>query len=373
MKITQIIEATTGGTRRHLRDLMLGLESSQCHFSLLYADRRDPQFNVDLEGFRQRGINLKRVDMCRRPAPLQDAQALMRIERQLRKERPDLVHTHSAKAGFLGRIAASKLKIPVIHTPHVLPFEMKTGSMKHLLYMILERIVASRTRMLISVSRHGERVAQNTFRRKMPPSLVIHNGINAASQNTVAPLPANPPPVIGLRARYCRQKGHDVALKALVQLKKHYPDARIILQGGGDDRALRKLSCSLNIQASVDFISATDDPTELFSQASIMVLPSRWEGCPYSILESMAARRPVIASNVGGIPEIIKHDHTGLLVPPEDPQELADALRHILNDGELRSRLMNSAEQHLKQNFTLDEMLKSTKQAYLACAAGRNE
>lgn len=370
--VTHIIEPTIGGTRRHLLDLLDGLDTRGVTCSLICSIKRDPRVIDDVKALRASGMRVDLVPMHRIPTPVSDAVAYRRIHAILRETRPDLVHTHSSKAGILGRFAAHRLGIKTVHTPHVFPFEMKTGKLLNALFTFTERQAAKRTSLLISVSKHGERLARQTFGRHAPISRVIYNGIETAPYTDVPSLAPDPPAVIGLRARLCRQKGQDIALRTIATLIKTCPKSKLIIQGEGDVAALRARAARLGLTHCVEFMMPSPSPLPFLSTVTVVIQPSRWEGIPYSMLEAIAAGRPVVSTDVGGVREVITHEETGMLIPSGQPESMAMACKRLVDEAELRCRITQQAKSVVAQRFRRDEMFNRTVEAYHQLQSGNN-
>ena len=223
--VAQVIEATTGGTRRHLLDLVTGLDPARFAVSVIGSPRRDPVFASDVEGLRLRGIGVTLVPMKREISPLSDLLACLRIYRQLRRSPVEIVHTHSSKAGFLGRIAARLAGVrAVVHTPHVFPFQMDVGAWRKSFYLQLERSATRLADRVICIypGQKQEAVAAGLG----PPEkfVVIENGVrsNAAAGDDPGVRRelrkrlriGEDQPVVGSLGRFTRQKGYEFLVHA---------------------------------------------------------------------------------------------------------------------------------------------------------------
>lgn len=357
-RVLQVLEATVGGTRRHLRELSLGLLQAGWQVDVAYALGRDPGFAQDLELFRRHGVGLHEVPMLRGPAPVEDWRAVARLRSLLRQLHPDLAHAHSSKAGMLTRLAARQAGVPVVYTPHHFACEMRVSAPLRALYRALERRAAPWCARLIAVSQ-AEAVAAR--RLGYPPAKIatIPNGIPPAVAPDGEPTEARFD--IAFAGRFCRQKGVDLLLAVLPSLRLRRPGLRVALMGDGDTRLCRRA----RRMPGVTLLPAGDQAAvlELLRASRIFALPSRWEGLPYALLEAMQAGVPVVAAAVGGVGDVVTHGRDALLVPPDDPAALAAALEALLNDTALRARLAGAAMQRVRE-FSLDRMLRATRREY---------
>jgi glycosyltransferase involved in cell wall biosynthesis len=379
IKLLHIIEATTGGTRRHLKDLLMHLDTSRFEVSVICSTLRDKTFMRDIEKMQSKGIKVHIVQMVRNIHPLDDFSAFLKLTRLLHPELYDIVHTHSSKAGFLGRLAGRIRGIKIIvHTPHVFPFEMDVPPLLQRFYLILERLVAPFTDRFICVSNTGRTIAIKA--RLGPPEkfTVIENGIepvenfssDVASRITELRRALNLSDnniVVGTVGRLTRQKGYSLLIDAVRLLLPRYQHLRLVIVGEGElESELRSLIKSRQLSEHCIIIHPTETETMLhyYSIFDIFVLPSLWEGLPYSLLDAMAMAKPVVAFAVGGVQDVLENRKTGLLVPPQNKQALADAISQLIDNKEFRCQLGNASAETVRKKYRLEEMVKRTEKLY---------
>lgn len=340
MRVLEVMEATEGGTRRHLRDLVAALNPAEFEIGLAVSCRRDSFFRTDLEAYAARGIGVTLLPMTRGIAPVVDGISLLGLIRCIRRTRPALIHAHSAKAGFLARLAGPVCGVPVVYTPHAFPFLMTCGTMRRRMYRALERSVVNATAALIAVSEEERRAAlalgYETARVHLIP-------------NGVPPCDAGPVTVregealcVGFFGRLVPQKGPDVLLEAASDVTAHLPQTVFALHGSGPlAKTLRVRAGKKGLSGHVRFDGpyAQDEAVALMRQADVVALPSRWEGFPYVALEALQAGVPVVASAAGGLSDLIRHGVNGLCVESGNPEALCDALLDLLRHPRKRARL----------------------------------
>ena len=376
LRILHILEATTGGTGRHLVELVSHLDRERFIPSVLCSTRRDRRFIDEIRNLREQGITVTEVDMKRRIAPLSDFMALLHILKHIRSTRPDIVHTHSSKAGFLGRLAARLAGSPTaIYTPHGFPFQMEVGWGRRFLYKALEKVAARWTDIILCVS-HSERDLALKMRLVAPNRLhVIPNGIapraGAMEQNNQRTLraelglPIDDRPLIGAIGRVTRQKGYEDFLRAAKLVIAICPNALFVIIGEGEQRpALEALVNRLGLNSALFMPGQRPHANKYYRAMDIFVMPSLWEALPYTLLDAMAAGVPTVATSVGGIPELISANATGLLVPPHDSVALADAIIRLIKDKPLRQHLGSEATKEVRETYTMDAMVKEIERIY---------
>lgn len=375
-----VLEATVGGTRRHLLDLVQHLDRRRFRVAVAASCERDPRFRSDLQRLRAVGFACEEVPMVRLIRPWRDAVAFLRLYRHLQTHSYTIVHTHSSKAGFLGRWAAWACRIPIrIHTPHGFPFDRQIPRPLQRFYRVLEQATASVTTRLICVSCAE---AASARKQKLLPDdclVIIPNGIalplsipgrkearDALDRRWGIHLDGDQLLVASV-GRLVRQKGYPDFIAAASLLHQRFAEARFVLAGEGEDRvrltdqiaslALPKI-CMLLDSEAIPFVYGAMD---------VFVCSSLWEGLPYTVLDAMAAGRPVVATRVGGLPECVRPGRNGFLVAPHDPAALADAIGRLLADPLLRERMGGESRRIVEAEFRLDQMVQATEALYEAC------
>jgi glycosyltransferase involved in cell wall biosynthesis len=304
-----------------------------------------------LEDARGRGCRLVDVpSLGREVALVSDLAALSHILRLIAAERPHIVHTHTSKAGFVGRLAARMARVPaVIHQPHGHVFYGYWGPARTAVYTALERWAAGWCDRIITLTERGttEHLARGIGRRAQfvtVPSGVPTERVRAtALPRAVARARLGVPPetylVVGL-GRLVPVKGFDLLVEALPRLVAGVPSARLLLVGDGPERALLdRRAVALGVADRVRVTGVIPDAAAYLAAADVVAAPSRNEGMGRTLVEAMALGVPVVGAAVGGIPAVIVDGACGRLVPPEDPAALAQALVELGRDEPLRRKL----------------------------------
>ena len=303
-----VTRALQAGAQVHVSHLLNDL-SDQFDFALICGD----------EGFltdHARALGIRTVvepTITRSIRPHRDAIALVRLIGILRKLQPSLIHCHTAKAGLLGRIAGRILKIPVVYTPHGWAFSQRSGTATRLVARTVERQLASLQECTIVVSQAEYDQAVNEGLGKSKPMRIIKHGIPDL------PKSCSQSPGCGrviMVARLAEPKDPVALAKAFLRAR----GARELwFAGDGPLRPLLEAWIRTNgVGDRVFLLGARADVDDLMRKADVVALVSRSEALPLCIIEAMRAARAVIASRVGGIPEVVADGSTGLLVEPND-------------------------------------------------------
>jgi glycosyltransferase involved in cell wall biosynthesis len=306
--------------------------------------------------------------------PIKDLKALFALIWLISKEKPDIVHTHSSKGGLLGRLAAKLCGVtPIIHTPHGHVFYGHFGPIASKMFLWIERIFSKFTDRLVALT-HGEKDDYIEMSVCSPEKLLtIHSGVDirqflhtngnlAEKKRSLGLGPKEP--VIGFVGWLLPIKGPEYLLEAMDYIWPKQPDTTLVMVGKGDlDVDLRAEALRKNVNGNVKFLGWRQDIHELMPVFDIFVLPSLNEGMGRVLVEAMAAGKPVVASRVGGIPDLVRDGETGYLVPPADPKALSDAILKILKDPD-QAKLMGQRGKESCRQFSLDSMIEKLDDLY---------
>lgn len=307
--------------------------------------------------------------------PLKDLLALWSLVRLFRREQPAIVHTHTSKAGVLGRLAAWWCGVPVVvHTPHGHVFYGHFTAVLSRTFMLVERVLARLTTRLIALTEaeRDEHLERRVGRAEQ--FTVVPSGIDLERFRSVGrtwggrPTWFPCPPgsiVVGSVGWLTPVKGHRVLIEAAAQLKATFPNLHVVLVGSGGLHAeLSALADRLRLKDSVHFLGEREDVEVCLSAMDLFVLPSLNEGMGRALVEAMAAGLPVIASRVGGVPALIEHDRTGLLVPAGNPGALAQAIRQVLDRPDWARQMGQAASHSIGQRFSATAMVRAIEWVY---------
>lgn len=314
--------------------------------------------------------------------PLKDFFAFLFLVRFFKKEKPDVVHTHSSKAGILGRAAAAYARVPVVlHTFHGFGFHPYQKPWVRGFYVFLERVLARFAHRLIAVSHELVREAQVLKIGRPSQYVVIHSGIHRKlytqcsvdQRRKKVELKLDPDrPVVLMVAPFKAQKNILGFLKLAAKLAPQKP-AQFVLVGDGEERpAIEREILRLGLGESVRLLGWRRDMPEIYAASDVFALTSLWEGLPRSILEAMASGVPVVAHAVDGVKEILKDGENGYSVPPLDVDTMAQRVLSLLNDPALRSRFIEAGRKSVDLSFDIDEMVKQQERLYSLLSFTKN-
>lgn len=373
IRVVHVLEATVGGTRRHLLDLCHNLPHERFQQHLVYSSVRSADFEADAQRLRKAGVEATPLPMRREIEPVEDWHCLQALTRIIRDWRPQIVHGHSAKGGFLARLAAHRVPgVRTVYNPHGFPFQMRTSPLKRELYIRLERYAGRYTDALVAVCA-GQKALAVQYGLLPPERIsVIPNGLDAAEfsltidRDTLRRELGVPPEarLVGTVAALSPQKGIEYLIRAAAAVRRERPEVHFLIVGDGVLRGpLQRLAKTLGAAEGVHFAGARRDIPQVLAALDLFVLPSLWEGLPYALLEAGAAGLPVIASAIPGNCDVIRAGVTGYLAKPADALDLAVQLFGALDDPALPERA--AALQHLvRTEYTLERMVRGHVELY---------
>ncbi len=371
VKVLEMIDQPfLGGGQKNLLSLSLGLNRDRFEVCVCSKDG-----GPLVEEVKRAGIKHYPICFSKTPSPA----ILDEIYTLLKKNHFDIVHTHGGVAGFFGRLAAKKYGTPfVIHTLHGIHYLHYRNPFLKALFILQERYLSRFTHFVIFVS-ESDRVRGQRYRLVPREKMVlIRNGIDAEkfSQRLLSADKIldykkklgleSSSLIVGTVARLHRQKGIIYLLRAFQKVVLSLPQARLLLVGDGQLRKkLEKEAAHLGLGKYVLFLGEREDVAELISIFDVFVLPSLWEGLPFVLLEAAVAGKPVVASDIEGVREIIKSGKNGLLVPAKEHRALADAILNLLRKKDLALRLGEQLRKDVPSRFKIFSMIEETQNLYL--------
>lgn len=376
LRLLILLEATLGGTRKYMIDLLERLDLTKFDIEFVYsAVRADEAFLGALPALAASGIRLTEVPMARGLAPRMDMHGFFQIRQIIRCRNPDVVHCHSSKAGFLGRLAAicSGTRPLTVFTPHGLSTHISP------FFWLWEKAAAGFTDAAIAVSEseYDDFLHQKLFSHAR--SRLITLGVDCmrdhASLDIRARLSLPGSAVVVASVGCLSQVKNPIGLfTAAKDVLKRHRHIHFVWIGSGEQRGdVERFLADQELASNCHLLGWHPDPSALLRQCDIFAHTSRYESFGYVLCEAMLEKLPVVATDVMGVKTIVDHRKTGFLVKDEDWAAFADKIQVLAGNPDLRRQMGGQGRERVIAKFNLDKMIGETETLYrdLVVASGR--
>ncbi|MFA6410059.1 MAG: glycosyltransferase family 4 protein [Candidatus Buchananbacteria bacterium] len=361
-----ITQSEWGGAGRYVFDLAGNLPKDQ--YEVAVAAGGNEELFESLKKIAITTYQLK--NLVRQISAIDDIKAYSEIKKLVKKVNPDILHLNSSKAGVIGAIAGRHAKVKkIVYTAHGFVFNEPMPGWKKIIYLLAEKFSAKYKDAIICVSEFDRQTAIKNKIASETKLVTVNNGVGPIDfiDSKTAREKLNLPPdkiVIGTIANFYETKGLVYLIKAAKLITEKFPDVIFRLIGFGQlENDLKAEIQRLNLSDRF-FIGKVENGKNYLKAFDYYILSSVKEGFPYAILEAMQTGLPIVATNVGGIPEMISDKTNGLLVKSADPRALAQALTSLLQDKNLAAQLGNQAKLDVEKKFSLQKMLAETQKVY---------
>ncbi|KPU43710.1 alpha-D-kanosaminyltransferase [Oxobacter pfennigii] len=364
MKRIMHIVQSSGGVERYILMLIKNMDLSKYENILVCS------YDYNKKNYNGLVMAFEHVDMHREINFLKDYYACIKIRKLIKKYSPDVVYMHSSKAGAIGRLANIGLDNMSLYNPHGWSFNMDCGNFKRYIYRWIEKILSNFCTKIIAISEFEMKSALANNICNFNKIKVIFNGVDIeeyyqknqlyhiTKKDLGIPEEAY---IFGTVGRLTKQKSPDVFINFAALIKKEIPNAYFILVGNGDQQAeIEEMIKTKKIADSVLITGWVDEPMQyiqLFDQAFLL---SRWEGFGLVLAEYMLGRKPLVATNVNAIPDLIEDGKNGVLVSPDDPYAVYIAAMKIYKDEMYRKQLVKNGLECVKSRFDIRRVVKET-------------
>lgn len=344
-----------GGAQVHVKDIAMALKKDR--HKVLVLTGKQGIFNEDL-----RNADIESIPcefLGKQINPFLDGKSLRYILYIISEFKPDLIAAHSSKTGILGRLASKISNVPCVFTAHGWSFTTGIPQPYRAIYRILEKATSSLAERIICVSEYdrtiGLEAGMNAQRL-----VTVHNGMKDINPNLLANPAKTETVKVAMVARFDRQKDHETLIKAFQGL-----DAELILIGDGPSMLKTQQQVEkLEMSKQVTFLGFRQDIAQILAKVQIFTLISNWEGLPCTIIEAMRAGLPVVASDVGGVKEIVADSQTGYVIPRGDVTTLRSKLAYLISNKSARASMGILARQKYEKELTFEHMYRQTLSVY---------
>jgi glycosyltransferase involved in cell wall biosynthesis len=364
-----------GGPSIHVVLLTAGLERKGYNTRLIVGREGEAEGSMQYLAERYSVKPVLLPELGRAIHPFDDAVAFKKIFQMIREFHPDIVHTHTAKAGVLGRLAAWMLGVPVIvHTFHGHVLHSYFGNFRSALFRLIERVLAHLTTRIIAVSDNVKQdlmlyhIAPPGKIAVIPLGLDLDSLLKVGRHNGKFRAEVGVPPshkLVAIVGRVVRVKNLELAVETAAKVVPRAPATHFAIVGDGEERPrIERLIRERGLRDHVTMLGWRRELEEIYSDCDIALNTSLNEGTPVALIEAMAAGLPTVATNVGGTANVVVHDTTGLLCPSGDSEALSEALVRLLQDEKRALEMGRLGRERVRQRFSKERLIDDLDQFY---------
>ena len=370
VRVLQICEASSAGVGRHTIDLTEGLLAKGCDVHLLYSRARiDDAFERGVARLPSGRSHV--IEMAREPTA-GDAAAMLAVCRYVASHGPfDLVHGHSSKGGAIARLAGAASRKPVIYTPHCISTMVPSfGRVKNTAFKLVEAGLALLTRRILAASQeeydHIRSLGVAASRLRLVPHGIQRLPLGSKQEVRAALGLSQDQVIIGFVGRLSEQKNPALAIRAFARLAAQQQKVRLAIIGSGELEAeCRRLAAELRVDDRIDWLGYRPG-YESMPAFDVLLVPSRYEGLPYVMLEALTVGLPLVITPVGGVKLVIDDGKNGFVVPHDDVVAMSEAIGRLAADANWRARVSRAALAK-SEDFSIDAMVNRILWVYREC------
>lgn len=376
IKIAHILHAV-GGVDVSLRLILENINPKLFDSVVIHGDDNGRDY-YDIRGNQ---IIDHKIAIQRELNPFIDVKALIQSYKLLKREKPDLIHAHSAKGGVIGKLCGMLLGIPVLHTPQAYSYLSTENKLKRGIYLGLEKFLKYLGKNKILASSHSEKNrALKDVGYKQENVLVFNNSILPINTITKEKIDVElPSTYICTVGRPSYQKNIELMVDVIKEVKKSNPDIHLVMMGVGYhspnlDIVRNKIQeLGLNNNITLMEWTAREQIFRIVSESQLYLSTARYEGLPYSIIESLALGKPVVASDCDGNRDLVFNDHNGFLIKENDPCSYANAILKILSQDDLHHKFSTNSRKYFVKNLDMTKNIGDLQEIYSRHASSRNK
>lgn len=369
IKVLHITQATIGGTLEYLKLFFNHINKDEYEVYLAC-----PSYGPMKKEIEDMGVKVYPLEMTREISLKDDLNSFMEMKKLIKRVNPDIVHLHSSKAGVLGKIASYLNKIPCIYNAHGWSFSMNVSDKKKKVYSLIEKYTSLFCDKIVNISEYEHNLAKQYNIASDKKMITIHNGIdiekyeksNYSRTDTLEELGIQQECfIVGMVARISEQKDPIKFIEIAKEVCSAIENAYFVLVGDGELREqVEELIMKYDLKDRVKITGWVDDVNKYISVFDVGILTSKWEGFGLVLTEYMAGKKPIIASNIGGIPELIEDNYNGILVDTNDISKFIKSIIELKDNDTLKSKYVENSSYILNNKFNIKNVVEKHNELY---------
>lgn len=368
IKILHILQAT-GGVDVHLRLLLKNMNPDKFEQVIVHSKTDTDKVFIDKSG---KEVKEYKIELPRDINPLSDWNAIKKFRVIARNENPDLIHGHSAKGGLIAKYVGKKLGIPVLHTPHAFSYFSTENPIKKNIFLKLEGYFSNAGNKILACSPSEAKRAIDDVGYAPEKVLVFNNSIHPIEDLPPRKIEKTwPDEYITSVGRPSFQKNTELMIEIIRLLKVRKPEIHLILSGIGfyapNLENIKNKIKEYGLESNITLLSWTErtDILNIIRDSSLYLSTSRYEGLPYSVIEAMALKKAVVASDADGNRDLVVDGKTGYLIKDENPEIYKEKILNLLDNPELRIEFENAAHQRFMENYDINKTIHLLEDIYI--------
>lgn len=367
IKVAHVLNSV-GGVDVHMRIILPHLDPTVIENLIIHSDSDTSEPFLDRNSFPLEEYTLP---IQREISPIKDFNALLRLIRILKKEKPDLIHAHSSKGGIIARAATLWYKSNVLYTPHAFSYLSASSRFKRGIYLGFERFFKRFNSILLACSNSERERGLNEVGYKPARALTFNNSISPIEPDLVGSPELNlPKEYICSVGRPSYQKNIEMMIEVIRELRKKTPNIFLVLMGVGEYSPNKEQVLDLvrkyQLEENVKFIPWIERERifSIINGSSLYISTARYEGLPYSVIEAIALGKPCVVTNCDGNRDLIKDGYNGFVVDENSVDRMANCIFTLLNDDTLRAKFEKNALTYFNENFNIEQNISELEIIY---------
>jgi len=365
VKIIQVLHCV-GGVDVWLRLMLSNIDSDNYENVIVHGIEDTNKAFFDSTG---NSIKEYKVPILRQISPINDLKTIYKTIKIVRKEKPNLIHAHSAKGGVIGRVVGIITRTKVLYTPHAFSYLSEKNKPKRLVFKLIEKVLSKGNNILLATSNSEQLRAINEVGYKIENTIVFNNSINPI--NTIKNLSIQktwPNEYICTVGRPSYQKNIDLMIRIIAEIKKE-TNIHLVLMGVGhhaDELDNKKLILNLGLNNNVTLLNWTsrEDVFNIIKSSQLYISTSRYEGLPYSVIEALALAKPCVVSNCDGNKDLVENGINGYVIANQNIELYKRHILNLLNNNELLLELSKNAYNSFQEKYNVNKNISFLEKIY---------
>lgn len=366
-KIVHILHSV-GGVDVSLRLILSNINNIEFENVIIHGQKDTEDVFLDKNNQKLKSY---RIPINRDISFKNDLKSIIQAYKIIKKEKPDLIHSHSAKGGIVGRMVGRMLGIKVLHTPQTYSYLSTENFLKRKVYITIEKLFANGNSILLASSNSEKNRAIKEVGYVEKKTILFNNSILPIDQLSELTIEKNwPDDYICTVGRPSFQKNIELMIQVLFEIKKHQKNIHLVLMGVGYHSpqldSINDLISKLDLKSNITLLNWTNrqDIFRIINDSKLYISTARYEGLPYSIIESLALCKPCVVSDCDGNRDLIINDFNGFVIKDSHPESFSTKIIEILNNEELYLKFSQNAKKYFTENFNIIDNIKKLENIY---------